>query len=178
MSNFEKQKHDQEPALEFTGALASFNGTEFAPYIQEALEESGLDPATYDPDNYGHENFRGFPVTEPMSPYADKFVPSPIIAKLWQMAEEGKVVIDYSAGNTHMTKPYNYPGFDPTPIPYPAPRMSNAEALSRLWDVSLEAIVDTETGATLAYGIGLSAEAGYNGHAIISTNDVQLKPTA
>ena len=89
--------------------------------MQQALEESGFDPATYDPDDHGHENFHGFAVTEPMSPYGDSYVPSPITVKLGQMIEEGKVVIDYSAGLTHATKPYNFPGFDPTPISYPVP---------------------------------------------------------
>jgi hypothetical protein len=166
---------DNEIPLNLKGSLKSFLGTELAPLIKKSLESANINPNTYELENYGHENYYGFPVTEAKSPYATEDVElSPIVLAIFDGVREGKIVLDYTVSNDVELIPATMDRFNGSNEPFHGIG-SNADILRKLFSTSLEGLVDAETGNVLAYAVALSSDGGKEGHAIISTNDVRSR---
>lgn len=164
---------NNEIPLNLKGSLKSFLGTELAPLIKKSLESVDINPNMYELENYGHENYCGFPVTEAKNPYSNEDVElSPIVLAIFDGVREGKIVLDYTAPNDVELIPATMDRFNGSDETFHG-LGSNADKLRKLLSVSLEGLVDTETGNVLAYAVALSGDGGREGHAIISTNDVR-----
>ncbi|HEV7952273.1 MAG TPA: hypothetical protein VGO98_02770, partial [Candidatus Saccharimonadales bacterium] len=84
--------YEKGPVPTLSESLRSFEGTAAESLIVKALQAEGIDPKTYNLDDYRmiHNNYRGLPSTEPAHGQADEL--SPIVRAIYEGIENGTIV--------------------------------------------------------------------------------------
>ena len=165
------QKPEVNGRLRLRGALESFQGTSMAGLIDSSLQASGIDPAAYDPKEYGHYQYMGFPTNQSQGVHDADFDEgvSPIITALNGELEAGRIIIEKVDHTSVDMLPWSVHTKDAS-----NPYEGNAFRTSKLMSVGMLAFKDAETGTVMAYAPRLGSDGGRPGRVLISVNDVRL----
>ena len=151
------------PNVVLQGNLEAFLDTPAQDLVVEAIIQAGFDPNTYDPQTLGHANYYGLPFSRTEESEGHR-VGSPIYRRFFDLCKEERIRIeDVPSGSVRFrrepmrsTSSANF-GKDLTQV------------TDRLAPTSMAALVDNETGETIAYITDTSSVAR-RGDVIIPTS--------
>lgn len=164
MHEAEHNLSPEQSRLGLVGPMESFEGTAFAPFIDKALEDAGIDPMGYNPKRFDHYSYYGLLATEPSVWDDERRSLSPVVAALNEAVERGDIAVQKVKYGTvrHLSSQVD-PSGRPTGI---------AHLTSKLSGIGILECTDAASGEVLCYADPLSSDGGTPGYAILSTNDV------